>query len=345
MTLDDLAAQAGISASHLSRLERSQTLPSFTVLAKIAEVLGVGIDEFVRLERDVTALDAELRRYLDMLAIAPPVRDELFDLSIEARRTMVTRFTQLAETRLTSLAVQVQIAQAFGEAQLADAWKSLTRVIRQSGLSGPAFMRAWGQLLQTPGPRVLLLTDRSFFLLPSEADLVEAHHSVFRDEPINPSIVDSWQTSEWFRDPALARRWPTRILISRAFVDRALTAGNLSPSSRSTPEQARQVFQGWLTQLEEDASFELAITDLDLGPFNIRLVDHHAGLLERLPERRPREGVVRAGLWVSGPELAGAVAEVVNRLWDQVPENDRRRDTVSNWLQQRLSGTAGQPAR
>ena len=33
LTLDDLASQAGISASHLSRLERGQTLPSFLVLS------------------------------------------------------------------------------------------------------------------------------------------------------------------------------------------------------------------------------------------------------------------------------------------------------------------------
>ncbi|MBX6342881.1 MAG: helix-turn-helix transcriptional regulator, partial [Thermomicrobiaceae bacterium] len=51
LTLDELAREAGISASHLSRLERSQTVPSFTVLAQIAHVLGVQVDEFVRLER------------------------------------------------------------------------------------------------------------------------------------------------------------------------------------------------------------------------------------------------------------------------------------------------------
>src|SRR5205814_3862837 len=59
LTLDDLASQAGISASHLSRLERGQTLPSFTVLAQIAHVLGTSVDEFVQLEQDVTALDLE----------------------------------------------------------------------------------------------------------------------------------------------------------------------------------------------------------------------------------------------------------------------------------------------
>jgi transcriptional regulator with XRE-family HTH domain len=41
MTLEQLASLAGISASHLSRLERGQTQPSFKVAAALANHLGV----------------------------------------------------------------------------------------------------------------------------------------------------------------------------------------------------------------------------------------------------------------------------------------------------------------
>lgn len=47
MTLDQLAAQAGISASHLSRLERDQAEPSFTVAAAIAQQIGVSLSELL----------------------------------------------------------------------------------------------------------------------------------------------------------------------------------------------------------------------------------------------------------------------------------------------------------
>ncbi len=47
MTLDQLAAGAGISASHLSRLERSQAEPSFTVAAALARELGVSLSDLV----------------------------------------------------------------------------------------------------------------------------------------------------------------------------------------------------------------------------------------------------------------------------------------------------------
>ena len=61
LTLDALAEAAHVSPSHLSRLERSQTLPSFPVLAKIAEALEADVNEFVRLEQDVAKLDIEYR--------------------------------------------------------------------------------------------------------------------------------------------------------------------------------------------------------------------------------------------------------------------------------------------
>lgn len=48
MTLDQLAAAAGISASHLSRLERGQAEPSFTVAAALAASIGVSLSDLIR---------------------------------------------------------------------------------------------------------------------------------------------------------------------------------------------------------------------------------------------------------------------------------------------------------
>lgn len=64
LTLDDLAERAGVSPSHLSRIERGHTLPSFIVLAGIAAALGVSVDHFARLEQGVKERDRELRAVL-----------------------------------------------------------------------------------------------------------------------------------------------------------------------------------------------------------------------------------------------------------------------------------------
>jgi transcriptional regulator with XRE-family HTH domain len=47
MTLEDLAGLANISASHLSRLERGQTQPSFIVAATLADHLGVSLSQLL----------------------------------------------------------------------------------------------------------------------------------------------------------------------------------------------------------------------------------------------------------------------------------------------------------
>lgn len=47
MTLDQLSRAAGISASHLSRLERGQAEPSFTVAAALASQLDVSLTDLL----------------------------------------------------------------------------------------------------------------------------------------------------------------------------------------------------------------------------------------------------------------------------------------------------------
>lgn len=97
-TLDDLASQAGISASHLSRLERGHTLPSFQVLSDIAHVLGADVDDFVRLELEVTTLDAELQEILDARGFNEELQAELLATSIELRQALYEAFKSLGAT-------------------------------------------------------------------------------------------------------------------------------------------------------------------------------------------------------------------------------------------------------
>ncbi|MEI2616078.1 MAG: helix-turn-helix domain-containing protein [Thermomicrobiales bacterium] len=98
LTLDGLASQAGISASHLSRLERGQTLPSFQVLSDIAHVLGADVDDFVRLEAEVTTLDAEFQDMLDARGFPEDLQIELLSTSIELRQALFALFRDLGAT-------------------------------------------------------------------------------------------------------------------------------------------------------------------------------------------------------------------------------------------------------
>ena len=49
LTLRELAAKAGVSASHLGRIERGERFPSASILRKIAKPLGFNEDELFML--------------------------------------------------------------------------------------------------------------------------------------------------------------------------------------------------------------------------------------------------------------------------------------------------------
>lgn len=81
MTLDHLASKVGVSASHLSRLERCQTSPSFTVAAALARELGVTADDLVQIHRRQIDMDQQLIAALCELGLSADtaihIRDEI----------------------------------------------------------------------------------------------------------------------------------------------------------------------------------------------------------------------------------------------------------------------------
>lgn len=87
MTLDDLAQRAGISASHLSRLERGQTAPSFKVAADIAREIGVKPSELATIQREQSDVDTALVQALESVGLEPPMAQHICDRISTAART------------------------------------------------------------------------------------------------------------------------------------------------------------------------------------------------------------------------------------------------------------------
>lgn len=333
LTLDDLAAQAEISASHLSRLERSQTLPSFTVLAKIAEALDVGVDEFVQLERDVTQLDAELRVMLDHLGLPDEAAPEFFEMTIEGRQGLMGQLRQLSDAQLTPLSVQESTRNALRERGVPGAWSSVNRLIQLSGMHPPAYFQCLTRLSQSAGERLMLLGGRSLSLAPSGSDAFRWYAAVFPNQAIGPSFVEAWKTIEWLRDASVVRPGPTRIVANRDELSQDLSG---PPGAESEGATAA----GRLAdQLENDESFDLYLTDQELPPFNILSVAGQATLLERLPARRAREANWRAGLWLGDPEYASAFEDVVRQQCDNLASGNQNRQSTVRWLREQESLT------
>jgi len=91
LTLDELARAANISASHLSRLERGQTAPSFTVAAAIARQIGVLPSDLVTIQREQSSVDDALVTALQELGLDEDTALHVCDaISTRARLALLT---------------------------------------------------------------------------------------------------------------------------------------------------------------------------------------------------------------------------------------------------------------
>lgn len=94
LSLNELAEVAGISPSHLSRIERGLTVPSYEVLDHIANALGSDLSSLRSRELDARAIDSELHTLFDRLALDPAVQEELLGLSNETRQALAGALNQ-----------------------------------------------------------------------------------------------------------------------------------------------------------------------------------------------------------------------------------------------------------
>lgn len=93
LSLNDLAERADISPSHLSRIERGLTVPSYDVLDNIATALGSDLNSLRSKEKSARAVDDELRSVFTNLALPEDAQEELLDLSHETRQALADALT------------------------------------------------------------------------------------------------------------------------------------------------------------------------------------------------------------------------------------------------------------
>jgi transcriptional regulator with XRE-family HTH domain len=325
LTLDDLAAQAGISASHLSRLERGQTLPSFTVLAGIAHVLGVSIDEFAQLEQDVTVLDHELGDMLTSLGLDDATRGEFLSLSIESRRVLAGVIQALAAMPITAQESQVQALHSIKERGLVESSQALGKLISSSGLSPVGFTRALIWLNTAPGQKRMLLAKPGLIGMPAPR-FSAAYRALTGTDPIAPEIAAWWQHTERAKD--------IRTIVSRSTIRGYLRDGAWFKGGPVNTVEERHDFIDRIAASSQSGDIEMAVTDVPLGDVNIRMSPDDV-LLEAT---RHRGAVEQLGMVLRGHEASTAVSQAFDTFWDTLPAADRDQEAVIAWFRDQLPG-------
>jgi transcriptional regulator with XRE-family HTH domain len=89
LSLSDLAKRTGISVSYLSRLEKGRSVPSFTLLSRLGNELGVDIGFFVETEREAQTVDDSLVDALAKTSLPQRTWPEILSMSIEGRKAIL----------------------------------------------------------------------------------------------------------------------------------------------------------------------------------------------------------------------------------------------------------------
>lgn len=85
LSLTALGQATGRSPSHLSRIERGLTMPSYDVLARIAGALGTDLTSLTTEETATKAVDADLGAVLERLGVSAAARMDLLRLAPATR--------------------------------------------------------------------------------------------------------------------------------------------------------------------------------------------------------------------------------------------------------------------
>jgi transcriptional regulator with XRE-family HTH domain len=96
-SLNELAEQAEISPSHLSRIERGLTVPSYDVLDNIAIALGSDLNSLRSREKSARVVDEDLRSWFDVYGMSSDAQEELLGLSHETRSALANLIASIAE--------------------------------------------------------------------------------------------------------------------------------------------------------------------------------------------------------------------------------------------------------
>lgn len=323
LTLDDLAAQAGISASHLSRLERGQTLPSFTVLAGIAHVLGVSIDEFAQLEQDVTVLDHELGGMLASLGIDEETLDEFLSLSIESRRVLAGVISALSASPITDQDVQDRALRSVEERGLVESSQALAKLIASSGMSPVGFTRALIWLNTAPGRKRMLLARPGIIGMPASS-FADGYRALTGSDPLAPEIT-AWALHT-------ERATSIRTIITRSTLQTYLRDGYWVKGGPVASAAERSQFVERVINSIENYDVEIAITNAALGDVNVRMSPNDV-LIEAT---RHRGRVEKLGLVIRGHTSAGTFENAFDHIWDTLPAEERDQQNSIAWLSEQV---------
>ena len=101
LTLSELAARSGVSASHIGRIERGERFPSAYILRKVAKPLGLAETELLTLAGYLSPQPSSVIERPSNRQLDPHVAMLLLQEAVATQRTVIGILTILKEITKT----------------------------------------------------------------------------------------------------------------------------------------------------------------------------------------------------------------------------------------------------
>lgn len=340
-SLEELAARASISRSHLSQLERGGSVPSYLILARLAAALGVSVDYFIAVERTSHELDDELSTLLGSIGIPSATWNEFNRLGIEARGALIDALRHLTAAKHDSSSPEYALDLALLADGVAASLPRIIDGIARFGLSALNFMRAWVQLEEQPGER-LALGDR-MGLMPrmSRLDLLQVYRLVFGADLPDPLLLKWWTRAVQSARARALTDCDSRAIFPRRWIESFLSTGRWGPHVALDSEIAARQLRLMIEQLRSYPRCRIGLVDSP-PPLSLLVKGDHGAIVYQLPGSRPAsERDAGVALRFAGSEFAVRFRDHFNDLWAAIPAESKESESVIDWFERCLAA-AGQ---
>lgn len=336
MSRVELSQASGVSASRIGQLERGRTYPSEQLMAALATVLDVEPAEIWSRARATLEEREQLQASLTDLGIPRDNWGEFFGLGDAARtefmRAMKARLP-VREDRRSHLDV---VEEAIDRDGVVDNLPLILSTITDYGLGPVDSMRASVELEEMPGDR-RVFTER-LPLSPSRVtvDWLYLFRATYGTDPPNPALLRWWAESRRTAMDANLKAHHSRTIVPVRLIEEYLSTGRRGQHIVLPFDVVTEHVIGIISLLRNLPHFQIGLSDTEL-PIIYRIKgDHHVLVTVRKPvdDSDPR----RRGttLRFARPSVVQRFLEHFEREWDNISPEFKDRESVAQWLEQRL---------
>ena len=331
-----LARQSLISLGKMGQFERGDSYPDDETVRRLAAAFDIDLGELWSRACATYQERVQLREFLEILKIPRARWGEFFSLEPSARRA----FVQAVQARIPSNSQRDSQLRVIESAIERDGLEASLDVIL-SGIAGLGFspadyMRASVELEEMPGARAVFTDRLPLNPLPVSIDWLYLFRASYGVDPPTPSLLKWWAETRRSAMEASLEEQSSRTIVPVPEMERYIQTGRRGRNIVLPPDVVRAHLVATVELLRTQPHFQVGLTDSSL-PIVYRIKgDHHVLVTVHGGVPDTDSTTSRTTLWFTRAPVVQRFVEHFDEAWSRLPPHRRERESVANWIEERL---------